>query len=156
VEVTGSIPIPPTKNIMNKTGITIFIVITIGILLGIIVLESNRTKGVAKVLEDILSSKDPVYFYGNTCPKCKDLQDFIDKNKLEEKITIIKKEVYSNQANALMLSKVAEKCNIKSSEIGVPFMYFEGKCLIGEPDIKSLLSKKAGLEVIEASSTPAL
>jgi phage FluMu protein Com len=141
---------------MNKTGITIFIVLTIGILLGIIVLESNRTKGVAKALEGVLSSKDPIYFYGNTCPKCKDLQDFIDSNKIEEKVTIIKKEVYSNQSNALMLTKVAEKCNIPSSGIGVPFVYFEGKCLVGEPDIKVFLSKKAGIEVIESTSTPVL
>lgn len=140
---------------MNKTGITIFIVITIGILLGIIVLESNRTKGVTKALNEVLSSKDPVYFYGNTCPKCKDIQDFIDKNKIEEKVTIIKKEVYSNQSSALMLSKVAEKCGIPSSEIGVPFLYFEGKCLIGEPNIREFLSNKAGLEVLESSSTPA-
>ncbi len=139
---------------MNKTGITIFIVITIGILLGIIVLESNRTKGVAKALEDVLSSKDPVYFYGDTCPKCKDLQDFIDANKIEEKVNIVKREVYSNQANALMLSKVAEKCNIKSSEIGVPFFYIQGKCLVGEQDIKTYLSDKAGLVVLESTSTP--
>lgn len=139
---------------MNKTGITIFIVITIGILLGIIVLESNRTKGVSQALNEVLSSKDIVYFYGNTCPNCKVLQDFIDKNKIEEKVTIIKKEVYSNQSNALILSDVAEKCGIPSSEIGVPFVYLEGKCLIGEPNIRELLTIKAGLEVNESTSTP--
>ncbi|MFZ2663799.1 MAG: hypothetical protein WAX66_00305 [Patescibacteria group bacterium] len=139
---------------MNKTVITISILLTIGILLGIIVLESNRTKGLTKSLNEVLSSKDIVYFYGNTCPRCKDLEDFIDKNKIGEKITIVKKEVYSNQSNSTVLSKVAEKCNIKSSEVGVPFVYFEGKCLIGEPDIKNLLSEKAGLEVMESSSTP--
>jgi len=140
---------------MNKTGITIFILVTIGTLLGIIVFESNRTKGLSKSLDELLNSKDIVYFYGDTCPKCKDLQDFIDKNKIEEKVKIIRKEVYSNQANALIFSKVTEKCNVPSSEVGVPFVYFEGKCLIGEPDIKTLLSEKAGLEAVNESTSSA-
>lgn len=147
---------------MSKTTLTIFIIVTIGILLGIIVLESNRTKGLNKAFAEVLNSKDLVYFYGNTCPKCEELDDFIKTNKIEEKITLVKKEVYSNQSNALILSKVAEKCGIKQSEIGVPFVYFEGKCLIGEPDIKTFLSEKAGLPsqpilpTVPSSSVPVL
>jgi len=68
------------------------------------------------------------------------------ENKVEEKIEIIKKEVYDNQQNAQELTQTAKKCGLPTNSIGVPFLFAEGKCLIGTPDITSFLSQKAGIK----------
>lgn len=91
-------------------------------------------------------NEEMVFYYGNTCPHCKDVENWMEENKIEEKLKIVKKEVYDNKANASELFSVAKKCGINSSSIGVPFLYTqEGKCLIGTPDVTNYLKEKAGL-----------
>ena len=139
---------------MSKKALTIFIVITIGILLGIIAMESRRAKAENKSLLKALASKDPIYYYGITCPNCKEVEKFMTDNKIEEKVTIIKKEVFNNTSNSIELSKAAEKCNIDPTKVGVPFIYFQGKCFEGRPDVEKFLSEKAGLVTAPPSSSP--
>lgn len=92
------------------------------------------------------SSGELVFYYGNTCPHCKDVEDWMSSNKIEEKLKITKKEVYDNRNNASELVSTAQKCGLNTSSIGVPFLYTqEGKCLIGTPDIINYLKEKANL-----------
>ena len=139
---------------MSKKALTIFIVITIGILLGIIAMESRRAKAENAAFLEALASKNPIYYYGITCPNCKDVEKFMTDNKIEEKITIIKKEVFNNTANSIELSKVAQKCNLDPTKVGVPFIYFQGKCFEGRPDVEKFLSEKAGLLVLPSATSP--
>lgn len=88
-----------------------------------------------------------VYYYGNTCPHCLELEKWMEENDIDSKIKIAKKEVYQNSQNSLELEKVANNCDIPSDQIYVPFLLTEeGKCLIGVPDITAYLESKAGLE----------
>lgn len=83
-----------------------------------------------------------VFYYGETCPHCREVEEWMKKNKIEEKIKIEKKEVWSNQANAQELSLVAQKCNLNPNNIGVPFLYSDGKCYIGTPAVKKAIEEK--------------
>jgi len=99
------------------------------------------------VNENILpSSKEIVFYYGITCPHCKEVEQWMKEKKIEEKIKVIKKEVYQNRANQQELSYVAQKCNLNPSMIGVPFLYSDGQCFIGTPDVEKKLAEKAGIK----------
>lgn len=136
---------------MNKqkliTGIlTLFIV---GLLA--IVVIGSKSKNKDTITEQnasptiAIDNKIPVFFYGNTCPHCAEVEKWLEENKVEEKITIVKKEVYDNQQNAKELTKAAENCGLPTDSIGVPFLYAEDKCFIGTPDVINYLSTKMGL-----------
>ncbi|HPT65868.1 MAG TPA: hypothetical protein PK257_00975 [Candidatus Woesebacteria bacterium] len=89
-----------------------------------------------------------VLFFGDTCPHCKDVEEFISQNKIEEKIKINKFEVYSNKTNANLMSQmVKDNCpdNLNSEGLPVPFLInTETKsCFIGTPDITNHLTEKA-------------
>lgn len=86
-----------------------------------------------------------IYFYGSECPHCKDVQAFIDANHITEKVSFVKKEVWHDQTNAAELERRATTCNIKPEEVGVPFIFAAGKCLIGGPDVIGFFKNKAGL-----------
>lgn len=86
-----------------------------------------------------------ILYYGNTCPHCKTVDDFLNKNKnIEEKIKLEKKEVYENQTNAIDLEDKATICGEDtSSGVPVPFLYFQGACAIGDTPIINFLTEKA-------------
>lgn len=88
------------------------------------------------------SSSGIVLFYGDTCPHCKIVDAYVEENKIKEKIAFVDKEVYNNRANALELQKKAEICGLPSDNIGVPFLFDNGRCLIGDKDIIDYFSSK--------------
>jgi glutaredoxin len=92
------------------------------------------------------SKDDTVYFYfGITCPHCKNVEIWMLQNNVGAKLTVVQKEVYENQANAAELQKRARTCGIKSDEIGVPFIFYKGQCYVGEDQGIELLRQLIGV-----------
>jgi len=88
-----------------------------------------------------------VLFYGQGCPHCVDVDDFIKANNIDQKVKYTKMEVWYNQSNAALLGQVAQKCNITSGTVGVPFLYDgNGKCLVGEIDVINYYKAQAGIK----------
>jgi len=88
-----------------------------------------------------------VLFYGNGCPHCKDVEDFIAQNKIDEKVKITRLEVWYNKNNQALLAQVAQKCGISTSTVGVPFLYDgNNKCYVGEVDVPNFLKAQAGIK----------
>ena len=141
---------------MKQTIFTIALILVVIGLLSAIVLGSKNKKSEPEVVQNIQEAspvKIPIFFYGNTCPHCADVEAWMKENKIEEKVEIVKKEVYDDKTNAFELARVAESCGMDTSTIGVPFLYTpEGECLIGTPDITDYLSIKVGLSVENQST----
>lgn len=88
-----------------------------------------------------------VLFYGEECPHCKDVEEFIANNKIEDKVKISRMEVWHNKNNQAALTGVVQKCGITGSSIGVPFLYDgNGKCYVGEIDVPNFLKTQAGIQ----------
>lgn len=87
-----------------------------------------------------------VYYYGAECPHCKDVQDFIDQNGIAEKVHFVKKEVWHNTKNASEMEARAKTCGIQPEGMGVPFVFADGKCMIGTPSAIDFFKKSAGIE----------
>lgn len=89
-----------------------------------------------------------VYYYGEGCPHCKVVNDFLTANpQVAEKVSFVKKEVWSNKQNAEELGRWAKVCGIKPEGMGVPFVYGgDGKCYIGEVDAVNFFKTKSGMD----------
>lgn len=139
---------------MSKKLITLFIIVTIGLLIGIIVLDGANNKKYQVSINEILNSKNPLYFYETTCPNCKIVEEFMTQNKIEEKITLEKIEI-SSAVNSKKLVEVAKKCNIATANTGIPLLYADGKCYEGRVEVIKYLSEKAGVvETAVSQSSP--
>ena len=86
-----------------------------------------------------------VYYYGEGCPHCKEVSEFLDANNIAEKVSFEKKEVWGDKQNAREMGRRAKVCNIQPSGMGVPFVYANGQCFVGTPDVKKFFSDKANL-----------
>lgn len=87
-----------------------------------------------------------IFFYGQECPHCKLVEEFFKENKVEEKMKFAQAEVYHNPANAQIMKKKADLCQIPPDSLGVPFLWAEGKCYIGDKDIIQFFNDKINAE----------
>lgn len=94
---------------------------------------------------DVSNETDIIYFYGEECPHCHEVLKFLDENKITEKVNYEKKEVWHNKENSKQMMEKVEQCGLSKSQIGVPFLYAEGECFVGTPDVLGFFSEKAGL-----------
>jgi glutaredoxin len=132
----------------KKIILTTILFSVVVLILGYVVVGSMQNKNNQNNSTTInLPSKEKiVFYYGITCPHCKDVEEWMKKNKVEEKIKIEKKEVYQNQKNNQELEEVAKSCGLNTMMIGVPFLYTDGKCYIGTPEVIKVLSDKSKIK----------
>lgn len=95
----------------------------------------------------IYDNPDLVFYYGDTCPHCKNVEEWLDKNNTDKKIKINYKEVYNNQTNQLDLyNTVKENCPdlIENGGVAVPtgFDPSTKKCIQGDITIIEFLTSK--------------
>jgi len=104
----------------------------------------NSTK--ANILGSTDSEAELILFWGDGCPHCETVKDYIKDNKLDSKVNITYKEVYSSQENQVELEATVKKCpEIDSSRgIGVPLAFDtqDNVCLYGDTPIIQWLSAK--------------
>jgi uncharacterized protein YxeA len=84
------------------------------------------------------------FFFGQECPHCAKVEQWMADNKIEEKVKIDKKEVYHNQSNATELGKAAIACGKDTSSLGVPFLYDGKSCYEGEEEVMNYLNQYLG------------
>jgi len=84
-----------------------------------------------------------ILFYGDGCPHCAIVEEYIKENSIGDKISFAQKEVYYNQNNAKELEAKAKICGLPTDSIGVPFLWNGEKCLIGDQDIINFFKQKS-------------
>jgi glutaredoxin len=131
---------------MDKTTIIIIIII---ILAGFL-FWGFQTGFLSKIfsgpVKPIPIPDGTILFYGQGCPHCKDVEDYISANKIADKVKYAQLEVWYNKDNQTILGEVVQKCGINAREVGVPFLYDGTKCLIGEVDIINFFKNAAGIK----------
>lgn len=86
------------------------------------------------------------YFFGAECPHCVDVAKFLEDNKVAEKMEFEKKEVWHDKNNQQAMLAAAKVCQLDPDSIGVPFVFADGKCYIGGPDVEGYFKQAAGIQ----------
>ncbi len=105
--------------------------------------EKNKNQAPAKkITTENQSSSQIILFYGDGCPHCAIVEEYINENNIQDKVPFVQKEVYYNQSNAQELQTKAKICGLPTDEIGIPFLWDGEKCLIGDQDIIDFFKNK--------------
>ena len=83
-----------------------------------------------------------IFFYGQECPHCKTVEKYIEENKITEKVNFAQGEVYHNKTNSALLAEKAGKCGIDTKSIGVPFLWENDKCYVGQEEVIQFFKDK--------------
>ena len=132
----------------KKIMLVIHLFILLFLLIGVcIFVAKSRLKARARA-----TSQNPeiIFFYGEECPHCKNVERFIEDEKIDSLVKFEMKEVYHNNKNKLLLQKKAIDCNLDTSSIPVPLLWTEDKqCFIGDQDIIGFFASLTGKTVNE-------
>ena len=114
----------------------IIIALTAAIVVGSIFLASKKDNPEAS----LPLTANLEYYWGDGCPHCQNVADFLATWDKKDKVTINKYEVWSNSQNAAALKKRYEYCQTPAAEMGVPLLFTpEGKCYSGDVKIINYL-----------------
>lgn len=103
--------------------------------------ENNNSEG--NIIEQSSKSiNNIILFYGDGCPHCKIVDQYIGENKIKNKLTFAEKEIYSSKENTNLLIEKATICKIPNNMIGVPFLWDGIKCYMGDEDIINFFKLK--------------
>ncbi|MEA3323015.1 MAG: hypothetical protein U9Q12_02225 [Patescibacteria group bacterium] len=86
-----------------------------------------------------------ILFYGDGCPHCEDVDEYITQNDIKNKVDFVELEVWNNTDNSAIMKELAQKCGLDTNKIGVPFLVADGGCYMGGPDVQDIFKQKAGL-----------
>jgi glutaredoxin len=138
---------------------TALVVIVILVLLGAIVFSSNslsqNNSQENKMDQPITNNKfdhDLVIFSAENCPYCKEVEEWIKENSVDEKLDIAIKEVSSNREYSKELEQAAISCRINPTQVGVPLMFAQKECYSGKIEIIDYLQEQVGQTQEEADS----
>lgn len=123
---------------MNKTGILIIIFSFLILGLGAYFLSKPAKERPIPPKE----ADSYEYFWGNGCPHCAKVADFFNSSEKDEKVKLIKYEVWYDKNNAKIMEDRFNKCDPKpQGAMAVPFMVTpDGKCLVGDTPIIDLFN----------------
>ena len=86
-----------------------------------------------------------ILFYGDTCPHCKVLEQYLSDNKINDRMTMEKREVYKNADNAKLLMEATSRCGLSQNNVGVPFLWAGDKCYVGDTETTGFFKAKFNL-----------
>ncbi len=67
-------------------------------------------------------AQEYILFYGNGCPHCAEVEEYIKDNNLTKEFDLVRKEVFFNKTNLKEFNGYLEKHNLTYDRIGVPFL----------------------------------
>lgn len=84
-----------------------------------------------------------ILFFGDTCPHCKNVENYIAANNVKNKLNFQELEVFNDQDNANLLGEKAKQCGLDTSNgVGVPFFFDGQNCIQGDEPIIEFFKTK--------------
>jgi len=123
-------------NMKKKILFLCAIVVIISLILGLLNIKSKKNNNYT---EDKV-----ILFVRNDCPHCQIVEQWLeDKTAIKTNSGLVFKEVSLNKDNSQLLLTSALQCQLDSSQgLGVPFLFDQGKCIIGDQPIIDYLGEK--------------
>ena len=116
----------------------------IGVILLVIIAVSVLAYLKSAKTADITGSEKVILFYGKECPHCQLVEDYIIKNNIAQKVNFVQAEVFHNQNNQKILLEKYKACGTTDeSQMGVPMLWADGQCLVGQDKVMEYFDKNS-------------
>jgi len=129
---------------MSKKVIIPTILFIVVLIFSLIILIENRENNLVDNTQENQQTEESqiVLYYGDGCPACAIVEDYIEKNTIKERIEFEQKEIYYNKKNADELAEKAKTCGISANSVQIPFLWDGSKCFVGSQTIIDFFNQK--------------
>lgn len=94
-------------------------------------------------LRKLTGKPQMILFFGDTCPHCKNVENYIAANNVKNKLSFQELEVFNNPDNSVLLGEKAKQCGLDTSNgVGVPFFFDGQNCIEGDEQIIEFFKTK--------------
>lgn len=116
---------------MKKFTITAVVLTFVIIIGGVFLASKGANSNKSYPLPTVL-----IYYWGDGCPHCKIVADFMSSWDKKDTVKMDKKEVWNNASNAKEMQARYTYCGVPQSQMGVPLLFTpDGKCYSGDTPI---------------------
>lgn len=130
---------------MKKT--LIILPLLLAVVLGGCTVPNSSGGGAVEGVSSSESQSTLILYSSPDCPHCLDLEQYIKENNIDEKLMIEKRQVGQNfPKHNQELGQRAQECGLPVDKVGIPFMYADGQCYLGNNQIILYLNGKIGYE----------
>ncbi len=138
---------------MDKVAIIIIgVIVVVAVILVGVYLKNPNSPGIS--VSPTPLPEGNVLFFGDGCPHCKNVDDFVAQNNIEEKVPFTRLEIpYGGktspelEANAALVVQLAEKCSLDTSNgISIPFLWDGQNCTIGDAPVVDFFKTQAEIQ----------
>ena len=98
---------------MNKKDLLIPLIIVGALILIVclfLFLGNRKANNITAPLNNLNDSNQIIFFYGEGCPHCAEVEKFFQQENIRSKINFQSLEVYQNKDNANLMLQKAEGC----------------------------------------------
>ena len=130
---------------LNKEKAANFFALCLIFFLGVVYMVNDLGSTKPKVNSAYTQEKKVFTLYVSAvCPHCANVEQFINTNKLSDKIVVKQKDVNVSIKNRNEIVKKAQECGFKVNEnpIPIPFLWTGSTCITGDLDIIQFLIKQ--------------
>jgi len=130
------------KNILVLVAVSLVLVSFL--MVSFITYRNGQLNMVLSYFDTLDSNQQNTLFYTDSCSHCKNVDDFIVANNIENTFKFTRVNVLGNNSNVSLLADKAQTCGLDQRYIAVPFLWDAAaqKCIIGEVDIINFLQSK--------------
>jgi len=126
---------------MNKKILMVVLAIVVLGVASFLIFKNKKEEA-----QKTINSSEMIFFYGQGCPHCVNVEKFLEENRsVEEKVKFEKLEVWKSKENTQLMIERARNCGLSEKNLGVPLFWDGSKCLIGDTDIIDFLKNKSGI-----------
>ncbi len=116
--------------------------------------NSATTSITVQVLNSISQPSGIILFYGQGCPHCANVDNYIAANNIAQKVNFQELETFYNATNASLMNSKAAICGLAPGSIGVPFLWDGSRCYLGDTDIINFFSKYVSAQPLITVTSP--
>lgn len=107
-----------------------------------LIIISGLTWALAENRQTAVTGNKPILFYSNSCPHCRNVEQYIAENNITSHYYFDQKEITTDQNNTALLIQKAKICGEDMSTLGVPLLFDNDKCYSGDKEIINYLATK--------------
>lgn len=82
------------------------------------------------------------FYSGDNCSECVNIEKYLAENNVKAIVSFEERNIDKSEADATQMAEDAMQCDIEIESFGIPFVWSDGECYLGEKSIIDFFKQK--------------